>query len=98
MGLDSAAPSLLISALRRGALHMKIAVESVEVATLKSDGRSWDGPSAAARVPRDQLAEFFALDLDGQLGRLVQAGPAPTPPDLMVRVFSGDTLLLETNE
>lgn len=76
---------------------MKIAVESVEVATLKADGRAWDGPGGA-RVPADQLASFFALDLDGQLGRLVREGSAPVPPDLVVQIYSGDRLLLETDE
>ena len=76
---------------------MKIAVESVEVATLKVDGRWWDGPGRSA-IPKAELSAFFALDLDGQLGRLVQLGPAPVPPDLYVRVFVGDQLLIETDE
>ena len=79
---------------------MKIAVESVEVATLKADGRPWDGPGRA-RVPQAELEAFFALDLDGQLARLVTEGAAPTPPDLFVRVFAGaalEGLIVETGE
>lgn len=76
---------------------MKIAVESVEVATLKPDGRPWDGPGGAL-IPREELEAFFALDLDGQLGRLIADGPPPPPPDLSVRLMVGEAILLETEE
>ena len=76
---------------------MRIAVESVEVATLKPDGRPWDGPGGAL-IPREELAAFFALDLDGQLGRLIAHGPPPPPPDLTVKLLSGEAVLLETSE
>jgi hypothetical protein len=74
---------------------MRIAVDSVEVQTLKPDGRPWDGPGGP-RIPHGELASFFQLDLTRQLDRLVEDGPPPTPPDLIVRVYAGKELLLQT--
>jgi len=82
---------------------VRIAVESAEIATLKEDGRPWDGV-AGARVPPTELAAFFALDLTRQLDRLVEEGAPPVPPDAFVRVYAGAagegpaTLLLETGD
>ena len=66
---------------------MLITVESAEVATLKPDGRPWDGPGGP-RLPAEELASFFAQPLTGQLERLVALGGAPTPPDVFVRILS----------
>ena len=76
---------------------MKLSVESVEVATLKANGQPWDGPGGP-RLPADQLAAFFARDLDAQLAQLVQAGAAPVPPDLFLRVFVHNEQVIETTD
>lgn len=76
---------------------MKLSVESVEVATLKANGQPWDGPGGA-RIPADQLAAFFAKDLDAQLAELVQGGAAPVPPDLFLRVFASNAQIIETDD
>lgn len=74
---------------------MRIAIESAEIATLKSDGRTWDGPSGP-RIPKAKLEAFFALDLHAQLDRLVDTGEMPNPPDVFVRLYQADRLLLES--
>lgn len=81
---------------------MRIVIESAEVATLKADGSPWDGPGGP-RLPAGELAAFFALDLTGQLDRLVATGSPPTPPDVFVRVWAIDgdkkeELVLETGD
>ena len=74
---------------------MRLAIESVEVATLKEDGSPWDGPGGP-RLSRADLPAFFSLDLTGQLERLVATGEAPTPPDVFVRLYAAGKLVLET--
>jgi hypothetical protein len=76
---------------------MKLSVEAVEVATLKATGHEWDGPGGP-RVPAGELTAFFERELDDQLGRLVRSGSLPTPPDLFVRVYAADDLVIETPE
>lgn len=74
---------------------MRISVVSAEVATLKRDGRPWDG-AGGSRLPEGDLPAFFALDLTGQLERLITVGEAPNPPEVFVRLRCGGALLLET--
>jgi hypothetical protein len=76
---------------------MRIRVESAEVATLKRDGRPWDGPERQ-RIAKEELAAFFALSLTRQLERLVATGAMPNPPDVFVRLYAGERLLLETTD
>jgi hypothetical protein len=76
---------------------MRMVVESAEVATLKADGRPWDGPGCPA-LPQRELAAHFALDLTAQLERLVTVAGAPTPPDVFVRVHVGADRILETRD
>jgi hypothetical protein len=75
---------------------VRVAIESAEVATLKHDGRPWDGPGGP-RVPVGELPDFFALDIGKQLEWLVQAGSAPTPPDVFVRLLADGQPLLDTD-
>ncbi len=74
---------------------VRVRVEAGEVQTLKANGRPWDGPGGA-RVPQGELARFFALDLNGQLERLVATGDAPNPPDVLVRLLVDGRAVLET--
>ena len=76
---------------------IRIAVDSAEVATLKPDGRPWDGPGRS-RIPQAELASFFAASLDDQLDRLAQDGEPPVPPDVFVRLFADEDLVLETHD
>jgi hypothetical protein len=74
---------------------MRLRVDSAEVHTLKANGRPWDGPGGP-RIPAGELAQFFQLDLTGQLERLVAGGDAPNPPDVAVRVLVAGKPVLET--
>jgi hypothetical protein len=74
---------------------VRVAIESAEIATLKADGRPWDGPGGP-RVPARDLPGFFALDVGKQLDVLVQSGSAPTPPDVFVRLLADGQPLLDT--
>lgn len=75
---------------------MRVRVESAEVQTLKENGRPWDGLHWA-RVPKGELARFFALGLSEQLERLVAIGDAPNPPDVLVRIKIRGKTVLETD-
>ena len=74
---------------------MRIGVLAAEVATLSAEGKPWDGPGGP-RVRKPDLAAFFALDLDGQLGQLAAEGNPPVPPDVFVRIYAGDEVIAET--
>ncbi len=74
---------------------MRLRVESVEVQTLKANGKPWDGPGSA-KLPEADLPRFFALDLTAQLEHLVAHGDAPNPPDVTVRLFVDGKAVLET--
>ena len=76
---------------------MRIAVFAAEVATLQANGKPWDGPGGP-RLPAAELPAFFALDLNGQLERLVRTGEPPVPPDVYVRIYRGKEMILETHE
>ena len=77
---------------------MRVRVESAEVQTLKPNGKHWDGLGwNIRRVPKDELPEFFKLDIGAQLERLVGKGPAPNPPDVMVRIYVNGKKVLETD-
>ncbi len=73
---------------------MRLRVHSAEVQTLKTSGRPWDG--FWVRVPKEELAGFFALSVREQLERLVAGGDAPNPPDVMVRLKVGGKVVLKT--
>src|SRR5262249_36997862 len=75
---------------------VRVRVESAEVHTLKANGRPWDGPGGS-RIASGELARFFALDLNGQLERLVDSGDAPNPPDVTVRLLVDGKTVLETD-
>jgi len=75
---------------------MRIRVESAEVHTLHDDGRHWDNLGSAP-IPKEELAAFFALSLSKQLERLAALGDVPNPPDVSVRFWIGDKLILETH-
>jgi hypothetical protein len=74
---------------------MRVWVESLEVATLKPDGRPWDGPGGP-RLRGAELQAFFGLDLTHQLEQLVLGGSAPTPPDAYVRIYAGGQPVVQT--
>jgi hypothetical protein len=75
---------------------MRIRVESAEVHTLHVDGRHWDN-FGSAPIPKEELPAFFALSLSQQLERLASLGDVPNPPDVSVRFWIGEKMLMETH-
>jgi hypothetical protein len=75
---------------------MRVRVESAEVQTLMPNGKHWDG-WGRPQISKAELPQFFALDINEQLERIVQGGHAPNPPDVMVRIRVGGKLVLETD-